>query len=84
MQFGCWYTGSDNIFYRTPNHLNPIKRSIAKNVKFPEINFSEDKIYSDKIYRMIKTEEFITEPIYYYIKHRGSITEFNYKKDLRF
>lgn len=60
-----------NIKYeRTPNHLNLIKRDLAIQVKFEEINFSEDKIWSDKIHKLglIKTEYYIEKPIYKYLK----------------
>lgn len=67
IQFQCWYTGID-AFYRTPNHLNPIKKRIALNVFFPNKNFGEDQHYSDGIKRQLKTEEYINHPIYFYNK----------------
>jgi glycosyltransferase involved in cell wall biosynthesis len=67
IQFQCWYTGID-AFYRTPNHLNPIKRKIALNVCFPSKNFGEDQHYSDGIKRQLKTEKYIDHPIYFYNK----------------
>lgn len=67
IQFQCWYTGSD-AFYRTPNHLNPIKRKIALHVCFPSKNFGEDQHYSDGIKRQLKTEKYIDHPIYFYNK----------------
>jgi glycosyltransferase involved in cell wall biosynthesis len=67
IQFQCWYTGSD-AFYRTPNHLNPVKRKIALNVCFPSKNFGEDQHYSDGIKRQLKTEKYIDHPIYFYNK----------------
>jgi glycosyltransferase involved in cell wall biosynthesis len=60
-----------NIKYeRTPNHLNLIKRELAVQVRFEEISFSEDKIWSDKINELglIKTEYYIEQPIYNYLK----------------
>jgi glycosyltransferase involved in cell wall biosynthesis len=67
IQFQCWYTGSD-AFYRTPNHLNPVKRKVALNVCFPSKNFGEDQHYSDGIKRQLKTEKYIDHPIYFYNK----------------
>ncbi len=67
IQFQCWYTGID-AFYRTPNHLNPVKRKIALNVCFPSKNFGEDQHYSDGIKRQLKTEKYIDHPIYFYNK----------------
>lgn len=62
-----WYTGIDG-FYRTPNHLNPVKKSIAEKIGFPTIMFGEDQRYSEALRRALKTEEYIDHPIYIYKK----------------
>lgn len=70
IEYQGWYTGSDG-FYRTPNHLNPVKRSLALSVMFPEIDFGEDKKYSERLIKQVKTENYIDKPIYFYkIKKR--------------
>jgi len=56
------------IYFRTPNHLNPVKSEIAKQVRFPENNFGEDKSYSDDLRPLLKSETFIETPIYIYQK----------------
>ena len=53
-------------YYRNPNHLNPVKIEIAKKVMFPEVNFREDYDYSMRMLPHLKTEEYITGPIYTY------------------
>lgn len=68
-QFQSWYTGPD-AFYRTPNHLNPVKREIALRIGFPPQSFGEDQIYSNGIKRMLKTEVYINHPIYFYKKEK--------------
>lgn len=65
IEFAGWYTGPD-AFYRTPNHLNPVRRSIALKVKFPEKNFGEDHEYSNELRKHLNTEVYIDGPIYYY------------------
>lgn len=55
-----------NCYFRNPNHLNPIKKDIIKNVKFLEINMGEDRDYSQKILPLINSEVYIPEPIYLY------------------
>lgn len=65
IKHGSWYTGED-AYYRTPNHWNPIKRSIALQVMFKEINWGEDHDYSNRIFPLLKSEVYINEPIYYY------------------
>jgi len=59
-------------YFRNPNHLNPVKRSIALGVKFPHVNMCEDADYSKNLLKkfiMKDTlhEEYIQEPIYYYL-----------------
>jgi glycosyltransferase involved in cell wall biosynthesis len=64
-----WRTAWGEIKYeRYPNHLNLVKSSIAKQIRFPEITFGEDKDWSMKLKEsgLIKTEHYIPEIIYYY------------------
>ena len=66
---GRWCKDKQNhIYFRTPNHLNPIKTSIAQRIQFPETDWGEDRSYSDQIKPMLKTETFIEKPIYFYNK----------------
>ena len=66
IQFQGWYTASDGRYFRTPNHLNPVKRSKAIQVPFPAVNYGEDQSYSEGIKLKLKTEVMIPHPIYYY------------------
>jgi len=66
IQYACWYTGSNGTFYRTPNHLNPIKKVYALKARFPEIMSGEDITYSKRIRPMLKKEVMIKDPIYFY------------------
>lgn len=62
-----WYTGIDG-YYRTPNHLNPIRREIALQVKFnPHLYVQEDSDYAERVRPLLKTEEYIDHPIYNYM-----------------
>ena len=60
-----WFE-KDGVYYRNPNHLNPVKSEIAKKIKFPEVNHGEDRTYSQKILPFLKTEVYIDGPIYFY------------------
>jgi len=60
-----WYE-ENGVYYRTPNHISPVKRSIALQVMFPEIAFGEDFEYSKGIYPLLKEEVFIDEQLYHY------------------
>lgn len=63
--YGRWYE-ENNVYYRTPNHLSPVKRELALQVGFPDVNFSEDNDYSHRLYPLLKTEEKIEKNIYFY------------------
>lgn len=62
------YSQLGDTYYRPPNHLNPIKSEIAKQFKFPEINFGEDTDWAMQIAKskLIKTESNIGFPYYIY------------------
>ena len=46
-----------NNFYRTPNHLCPVKLELARQVRFAEINRSEDTDYAVRLYRLLTSQE---------------------------
>jgi glycosyltransferase involved in cell wall biosynthesis len=66
MKYSSWFT-KDDVYYRCPNHLNPVKRDIAKKVGFLNISVGEDHDYSNRLFPLLKTEVYIQEPIYYYL-----------------
>jgi glycosyltransferase involved in cell wall biosynthesis len=68
IEFCGWYASeADKTFYRTPNHLNPIKRLIALKAGFPfHSNFGEDREYSKRIRPNLSREIYINDPIYFY------------------
>lgn len=65
IQYEKWFE-RDGIYYRCPNHLNPIKRKLVGQIMFPEMNQGEDKDFSLRILSLLKTEVFIKGIIYYY------------------
>jgi len=73
IKYKAWKTNEqakeDEVKYeRYPNHLSCIKSSIAKQFKFPDKNFAEDKAWSDLVYQsgLLKTEAYISDILYYY------------------
>jgi glycosyltransferase involved in cell wall biosynthesis len=69
-----WITTDNYIKYeRYTNHLNCIKSSIAKQIKYPLKSHGEDHDYSKQLQAsgLIKTEYYTDEILYYY----------NYKSD---
>jgi glycosyltransferase involved in cell wall biosynthesis len=65
LQYTNWFE-KNNIYYRCPNHLNPIKKEIALSVGFPDISNQEDRAYSFGLQGKLKNEKLITTPLYYY------------------
>jgi len=62
-----WYKKNE-IYYRCPNHLNPLRRSIAVQVSYPEIKQYEDRKWAFKLLetQLIKAEESVDKPYYFY------------------
>lgn len=65
LQYDHWFE-EDGIYYRNPNHLNPVKRDIALEVGFKCVRRCEDRIYSARIKDLLKTEVVIPKVMYYY------------------
>lgn len=65
LQYEDWFE-NNNIYYRCPNHLNPIKREIALDCMFPEVYYHEDREYSYRLKGKLKTEVYIKGLMYYY------------------
>lgn len=63
------YTVKDDVYLRYPNHIVPIKASIAKKFKFPEKTYGEDYEWATQIHKsgLIKTEQKINADLYYYL-----------------
>lgn len=70
LKYKEWFE-QNNVYYRCPNHLNPVKRDIALQVKFPETNFGEDKDYSTRLLPFLKEERFISGVVYHYLYEKG-------------
>lgn len=62
------YYQSGGIYYRPPNHLNPMKKELSMQVKFPHSSMGEDTSFAMELCnkRILKTEEFTVEPVYRY------------------
>jgi glycosyltransferase involved in cell wall biosynthesis len=65
MKYETWFT-ENGAYYRCPNHLNPVKKSIAVQVPFKPVTFEEDYLYSMALRQLLKTEQFIDTALYHY------------------
>lgn len=77
LQYKEWSDRKSNVdqrltfYYRNPNHINPIKKDLIGDLRFPHQNMSEDDLFSQSLQKKIVAadlkEVFIHEPIYYYL-----------------
>lgn len=54
-------------YERTPNHLNPVRRELAMQVRFPDASWREDTDYAERLRPMLKSEVFIDRVLYHYL-----------------
>ena len=57
----------NSIQERPLNHLNPIKTSLVKQIKYKEINFGEDFDFTNRIVSSIKSGNYIDYILYHYL-----------------
>lgn len=60
-----WYV-REGVYYRTPNHLNPVRREIARDAGFPGISHGEDHDYSRGVQNRAKSEVMLPRGMYHY------------------
>jgi hypothetical protein len=60
-----WYE-ANGVYYRTPNHLNPIASRHSKALPFPDITVGEDHAWSDAIRPQLHSEVMVDRTLYYY------------------
>ena len=65
MKYSSWFE-RDKVYYRCPNHLNPVRREIALKVGFPDKTIGEDHDYSKKLFPLLKTEVYVNGSMYEY------------------
>lgn len=61
------WTEDKSFFYRPPNHLNPIRKSIAVMYPFKQLNTGEDHDFCLRIAARLKHEYMIDDTMYYYL-----------------
>lgn len=62
-------------YERLPNHLMPVKRRLAKRVKYPEIPYGEDAFYSRNLRHLIRRQKRIDKVLYIYDDCGSSLRE---------
>jgi len=69
IRYDRWYsegTGDAEVFYRPPNHLNPVARDLAATVRFADRSHGEDHDYSMRLRPLLQSEQFVEGPMYFY------------------
>lgn len=64
-EYAGWFERK-GVYYRTPNHISPVKRELAIQAGFPEKAFGEDYDYSMALLPLLKKEVRIPGILYYY------------------
>lgn len=69
----CYYSmyfdadrNEPNAYFRLPNHLMCVKRELALQVPFKEVNFGEDADYAVRLKPLLKSEHSIDKVLYHY------------------
>ncbi len=57
------YYQRGNQYFRTPNHLCPVKRELALRVGFKSMKCGEDTDYAQRLYPMLKSEASIADQL---------------------
>lgn len=60
-----WFE-QDGVYYRTPNHICPIRTELARIGDFDEVAWGEDYPFSMRMKSLLNKETTIDEPLYYY------------------
>jgi len=67
LKYKNWGSGVDGYDYvRNVTHFNPVRRELALSVGFKDVRYGEDKIYSDSVTSICKTEVFIPKVLFDY------------------
>jgi glycosyltransferase involved in cell wall biosynthesis len=64
-----WYEAG-GIYFRTPNHLNPIIADIAREVGFADVVHGEDHDFSRRLRPRLRTEVKVERPVYFYLSRK--------------
>lgn len=67
LKYKTWAERVDGYDYvRNVTHFNPVLRSLALHVGFPDLRHGEDKWYSDRITKLCEKEVFINKKMFHY------------------
>lgn len=64
-EYGAW-AEHNYVYYRTPNHISPVRRELALQVGFNDMKTGEDYDYSMRLLPLLNTEIIVEGNIYLY------------------
>ena len=73
-----WIPGQLPQHYRTPNHLNPVRREMALSIGYDDTrNWGEDSLYSEQLFERYPDmrEHFIDAELYLYYRRSAQFRE---------
>jgi hypothetical protein len=79
LKYTTWKTLESGLLVRSPNHLNAVRTSIAREVGFSNLTYTEDHDYSKRVLPFLKKEVSTGDaPLYYYFyvtkdAHQGAV-----------
>jgi len=77
------WSEDEDYYYRTPNHICPIKTQFVKIANFDDVSWGEDYSFSKRIKSYLSNEIAIDKPIYYYkYDTENSLYNFQDKKQI--
>lgn len=69
IKLGERYEERNNVYYRFPNHLCPMRTNLVRRIQFPHVTVAEDyawaKTINDK--KILKTSVHIEDKLYHYV-----------------
>lgn len=67
IRYKTWGDNQDGFaFVRPIYHKSVVRRELALKVGFPDLRYAEDRWYSDRIMKWVKTEVFVPATLYHY------------------
>lgn len=67
LRYPVWSSGKDGYDYlRNITQFNCVKKELALQVGYKDLRYGEDKIHSDELTLLCKTEYFIETPVFHY------------------
>ena len=79
--FEDWFE-KENVYYRTPNHICPIRTELVRIAGFDDVAWGEDYPFSQRIKPLLKSEVEVEEPLYFYqYSVNGSLHNYQEEKN---